>query len=76
MHRNYCDKMKRMVCPFNWFNHLPIHNEEYIPDEFKKEKYLYCMNYPLIKRENKVLRQFENNLFVSSVTQEVATYAE
>ena len=39
-----------------WFNHLPIHNEKNIPDEFKDEKYLYCTNYPLIKAEHKELQ--------------------
>ena len=57
------------------FNHLPIHNKKYIPDEFKKEKYLYCMNYPLIKVENKEILQFESNPFASSFTQEVSIYA-
>ena len=28
-------------------NHLPNHNENYNPDDFKKENYPYCMNYPL-----------------------------
>ena len=59
-----------------WFNHLPIHNEKYVPDEFKKENYPYCMNYPLIKVEDKELQKFESNPFASSFTQEVSTYAE
>ena len=50
------------------FHHLPIHNEKYVPDEFKKEKYSYCINNPLIKVERKELQQFES--------QEVSTYAE
>ena len=59
------------------FNHLlPIHNEKYIPDEFKKENYLCCLNYPLIKVEDTELQQFESNPFASSFTQEVSTYAE
>ena len=44
-----------------WFNHLPIHNEKYVPDKFRKGKYPYCLNYPLIKVDNKKLQQFESN---------------
>ena len=58
------------------FNYLPIHNEKCIPDEFKKEKYPYCMNYPLIKEEDKELQKFQSNPFASSFTQEVSTYVE
>ena len=49
-----------------WFNCLPIHNEKYIPDEFKKGKYTYCMNNPLIKVEHKKLQQFERNPLTES----------
>ena len=35
------------------FYHVPIHNEKYVPDEFKKENYPYCLAYPLIKVEDK-----------------------
>ena len=59
-----------------WFNHLSIHNKKYIPNEFKKENYPYCMYYPLIKIEDKELQQFGSNPFASSSTQEMSTYAE
>ena len=58
------------------FNHLRIHNEKYIPNEFKKEKYPSYMNYSLIKVEDNKLQQFESNPFASSFTQEVSTYTE
>ena len=48
----------------------------HIPDKFKKERYEYCMNYPLIKIELKELQQFESNQFASSFTQEVSRYGE
>ena len=48
----------------------------HIPDKFKKERYEYCMNYPLIKIELKELQQFESNPFASSFTQKVLTNAE
>ena len=64
--------MKRMVC--SSFDHLPIHNEKYIPDEFKKENYPYCMNNPSIKIEDKKLQKFESYPYASSFTQEVSTY--
>ena len=54
----------------NWFN------EKYVPNESKKEKYPYCLNYPLIKVEDKKLQEFESNPFASSFTQEVSKYAE
>ena len=50
---------------FKWFYHLPIHNKKYIPDEFKKEMYPYCINYCLIKVENKELQKFVSNSFAS-----------
>ena len=56
--------------------HLPIHNEKYIPNQFKRESYPYCMNYPLIKVEDKELQQFESNPFASSFTQDISIYAE
>ena len=65
-----------LLFQLKWFNHLTIHNEKYIPDKFKKENYPYCMNYPLIKVQQKELQQFDSNPFASSFTQEVSTYAE
>ena len=61
---------------WKWFNHLPIHNKKYIPDELKKENYPYCLNNPLIKKEHKELQQFKSNSSASSITQEVSTHAE
>ena len=67
--------MKRMV-QLKWFNHLPIHNEKFVPDEIKKENCPYCLNNPLINVEDKELQKFESNTFASSFTQEMSTYAE
>ena len=47
---------------------VQIHNEKNVPDEFKKEKYSYCMNYPLIKVEYKILQQFKSHPFASTFT--------
>ena len=41
-----------LLIHIKWFNHLPNHNEKYVPDEFRKENYPYCLNYPLIKVED------------------------
>ena len=45
-----------------WLNHLPMHNEKYISDEFRKENYPYCLNYTLIKVEDKELQLIESKL--------------
>ena len=65
-----------LLVQLNWFHHLPFHNKKYIPDEFKKEKYPYCVIYLSIKVDDKELQQFESNPFASSFTQEVSRYAE
>ena len=70
--------MKSMVCQSNQngFNHIPIHNEKYVFDEFRRENYPYCLNYPLIKVEDNEWKKFESNPFASYFTQEVSKYAE
>ena len=50
------NEMDGLPVQLKWFNHLPIDNKKCIPDDFKKDNYLYCMNYPLIKVENNELQ--------------------
>ena len=59
-----------------WFNHLPIHNEKFVPNEFRRENYPYYLSYPLMKVEDNELQKFESNPFASSFTHKVSTYAE
>ena len=49
-----------------WFNHLPIHNDEDLPIEFKDPNFPECTNYPNIKVEQTELNVFEKYPFTSS----------
>ena len=54
-----------------WFNHLPIYNDEELPIE---SNFPECTNYPLLKIRPRELHAFEKHPFTSSFSQEVVTY--
>ena len=57
-----------------WFNHLPIYNEEDLPIRFKERTFPECTNYPNLKVEPRELYAFETHSFASYFLQEVVTY--
>ena len=57
-----------------WFNHLPIYNNEELPIKFKETNFPKCTNYPNVKVESREFSAFEKHPFTSSFLQEVVTY--
>ena len=43
------NKNEGLPVKLEWFNHLPIYNEEDIPIEFKEQNYPQRTNYPNLK---------------------------
>ena len=57
-----------------WFNHLPIYNNEELPIKFKEVNFPECTNYSNLKVEPRELHAFEKHPFTSFFMQEVITY--
>ena len=49
-----------------WFNHLPIYNDEDLAMEFKEQKFPQCMNCPNLNVQPRELHAFEKYPFITS----------
>ena len=68
------NKKEGLPVLLEWFNHLPIYNDEELPIKLKEPNFPECTYYLNLKVEPSELYAFEKHPFASSLSQEVVTY--
>ena len=70
--------MKKKVCLYKSkaksFNYLPINDKKDLPSDLLSYDHSQCINYLFLSVGPKELDQFENNPFMTSVSQEIKKF--